>query len=109
MQRVGQDSEAALRGAVDVLITEVFGDTERNLAKVRAAYLQTATVLSTDPRNKNFCYILVQEQALPIVPACSLFVRSIFFCAVWRQPRQQWHHSHGGVSAWQQTVGGGSW
>jgi hypothetical protein len=93
---------------VDVLITEVFGDTERNLAKVRAAYLQTATVLSTDPRNKNFCYILVQEQALPIVPACSLFVR-IFFCAVWRQPRQQWHHSHGGVSAWQQTVGGGSW
>jgi hypothetical protein len=32
---VGQDSEAALRGAVEVLITEVFGDTERNLAKVR--------------------------------------------------------------------------
>lgn len=34
LQRVGQDSEAALRGAVEVLITEVFGDTERNLAKV---------------------------------------------------------------------------
>lgn len=34
LQRVGQDSEPALRGAVEVLITEVFGDTERNLAKV---------------------------------------------------------------------------
>lgn len=34
LQRVGQDSEVALRGAVEVLITEVFGDTERNLAKV---------------------------------------------------------------------------
>lgn len=36
LQRVGQDSESALRGAVEVLITEVFGDTERNLAKVRS-------------------------------------------------------------------------
>lgn len=35
LQRVCHDSEAALRGAVEVLITEVFGDTERNLAKVR--------------------------------------------------------------------------
>jgi hypothetical protein len=55
MQRVGQDSEAALRGAVEVLITEVFGDTERNLAKVGTAYLQTATVFVSDPHKvQNF-------------------------------------------------------
>jgi hypothetical protein len=33
MQRAG-DSDEGLKGAVEVLVTEVFGETERSLAKV---------------------------------------------------------------------------
>lgn len=34
LQRVDEESEKALRGAVEVLITEAFGETERSLTKV---------------------------------------------------------------------------
>lgn len=50
LQRVGQDSEAALRGAVEVLITEVFGDTERSLAKVSMVTTRTHT---TQPQSSS--------------------------------------------------------
>lgn len=34
VQRVNVDSDEGLKGAVEVLITEVFGETERSLSKV---------------------------------------------------------------------------
>lgn len=41
-QRVNTDSDDGLKGAVEVLITEVFGETERSLSQVRR--LQPAAV-----------------------------------------------------------------
>jgi hypothetical protein len=37
VQRVKSDIDDGLKGAVEVLITEVFGETERSLSKVRSS------------------------------------------------------------------------
>jgi len=49
LQRVQQETEEGLKGAVEVLLIEVFGDTERSLAKVGA--LRTCCVSEPGQRH----------------------------------------------------------
>jgi hypothetical protein len=45
-QRVNTDSDDGLKGAVEVLITEVFGETERSLSKVCIAQAAASSSFS---------------------------------------------------------------
>lgn len=104
---MGQDSEAALRGAVEVLITEVFGDTERNLAKVSGVMQAIGSHAASWVARS----VQVSKDEVKHMPGTPFPTFQLLFliCAVWCQPCQQRHHSHSGFSAWQQAVGGFSW
>jgi hypothetical protein len=132
MQRVNTDSDDGLKGAVEVLITEVFGETERSLSKVRTIQPATgepcqSTAMSTlqwacthrllrpccwwtEPAYACWSVGPAMHGLLPDVaaapPLLHLLLLLLLADVVWCEPGQQWHHSLSGLPAGQQAVGG---